>query len=329
MNRMPEGSPSVLIIRLDGIGDAVALTPLLAALHRREIPVDVVLSPANARIFAASAARATFTAQFDQRSGARANLAAIAAFGRELRARKYSHVLVASEDPAAYRLAGAVDAPVRVGFVHIWGKPLKNLWTRRLLTKRVHRSAGLDRHAPHECEVLFLLGAGLVEDAAPTRDVRELRPMLLERAPASNGCVALQVTDKWERLGINSQGVVETIERAARRGTPQLLAARRESAYARAIAAATGLSITYFDALEPWKEAIAGAAALVTPDSGALHVAGMVGTPTVGIFPNARNYALQVARWAPWAAPHHIVRAEGDWPSRAGDALAQLLAVRR
>ena len=31
---MPKGSPSVLIIRLDAIGDALALVPLLAALRR-------------------------------------------------------------------------------------------------------------------------------------------------------------------------------------------------------------------------------------------------------------------------------------------------------
>ncbi|HKE36665.1 MAG TPA: hypothetical protein VKB39_04495, partial [Candidatus Baltobacteraceae bacterium] len=61
------------------------------------------------------------------------------------------------------------------------------------------------------------------------------------------------------------------------------------------------------------------------PDSGALHVAGFVGTPVVAIFPPERNYRLQVARWAPWAAPHRIVRADADWSARAADALAQLL----
>jgi ADP-heptose:LPS heptosyltransferase len=71
--------------------------------------------------------------------------------------------------------------------------------------------------------------------------------------------------------------------------------------------------------------AIAAAPAIVTPDSGALHVAGVVGTPTVAVFPAVRNFALQVARWSPWASPHRVVRAAGDWPVRAGEALAQLL----
>jgi ADP-heptose:LPS heptosyltransferase len=63
----------------------------------------------------------------------------------------------------------------------------------------------------------------------------------------------------------------------------------------------------------------------VTPDCGALHVAGMVGTPVAAVFPPNRQFALQVARWAPWAAPHRIVRAGNEWPSRTADALAQLL----
>jgi ADP-heptose:LPS heptosyltransferase len=76
----------------------------------------------------------------------------------------------------------------------------------------------------------------------------------------------------------------------------------------------------------PWKDAIGAATAIVTLDSGALHVAGMVGTPVVAIFPSQRNYALQVARWAPWAAPHRIVRSDAGWPARASEALAYLLS---
>ena len=108
---MPEVSPSVLIIRLDAIGDAVALTPLLAALRRRAIAVDVVLSPANAGTFAPPAARRIVVADFDLRSSRRDTLDAIGRLGAELRAGAYSHVLVATEDPGGYRLAGAVRAP--------------------------------------------------------------------------------------------------------------------------------------------------------------------------------------------------------------------------
>jgi ADP-heptose:LPS heptosyltransferase len=326
---MPEVSPSVLIIRLDAIGDALALTPLLASLSRHAVPVDLVLCEANAGIFTARAARSIVTAAFEQRSSARSNLMAIERLGRELRQREYSHVFVATEDPGGYRLAGSVGAPVRLGFADPWGKPFKTLWSRRFLTGSIYRSAGLDPHAPHECEVLFRLGRALLGEESPTRDLAALRPLVLEREPAMGERIAVQITDKWERLGIASEQLVELLHRIAATSTPRLLAAAREVEYAERIARASGFSVDYFDELEPWKDAIAAATAIVTPDSGALHVAGMIGTPVVAVFPPVRDYALQVARWAPWAAPHHIVRADEDWPARADDALAQLRSVLR
>jgi ADP-heptose:LPS heptosyltransferase len=325
---MPKGSPSVLIIRLDAIGDALALTPLLAALRDRAIPVDVVLRPANAAAFAPGAVHKVVIADFELRSSARPNLAAIARLGDELRTREYSHVLVATEDPGGYRLAGAVAAPVRIGFADARGKPLKAVWSRRFLTRAIHRSAGLDPRAPHECEVLFRLGASLAGDERPTRDLARLRPIVLEREPPPDDRVAVQITDKWRRLGIELREVVELVGRIEAGGASQLLAASSESEYAEGVARATGRPIAYFDALEPWKAAIAAAPAIVTPDSGALHVAGMVGTPVVAVFPASQSYELQVARWAPWAAPHRIVRAGDGWPGRAGDALLQLAELR-
>jgi len=323
---MPEISPSVLIIRLDAIGDALALTPLLAAFRRHAFSVDVVLRRENAGIFSKSAARDIVTADFDLRSSARSNVSAIEKLGAELQSRAYSHVLVATEDPGGYRLAAAIGAPVRVGFVNAGGKPLKNLWARRLLTQAIARSAGLDTAGPHECQVLFELAAPLLGDERPARDAAELRPLVLEREPDPDERIAIQITDKWERLGIGFAEVVEMIRRAGGYGALHLLSAQREASYAQRIADASGLAVIFFATLEPWKHAIAAATAIITPDSGALHVAGMIGTPVVAVFPPRRDYALQVARWAPWAAPHRIIASRNGWPERATDALAQLLA---
>jgi ADP-heptose:LPS heptosyltransferase len=323
---MPPTSPSVLVIRLDAIGDALALVPLLAAFRERSIPTDVVLSRVNAPVFSTRAARDVIVAdEVRQRSSDPETLGAIGRLGERLSDRAYTHVLVATEDPAGYRLAGATQAPVRVGFTNLFGKPLKSLWSRRFVNERVYRSAGLDRRAPHECEVLFRLGAPLLGDAAPSRDPLVLRPLVLESEPAHDERVAVQISDKWDRLGIPFDSVVELIERLCAQRGLRLLASSAEGAYASRIEEATGMHVERFPALRPWKAAIAAASAIVTPDSGALHVAGFIGTPTLAIFPPSRNYRLQVARWSPWAAPHRIVRADVPWPQRAAEALAQLL----
>lgn len=323
-SNMPEPSPSVLVIRLDGIGDALALVPLLAALRDRAIPADVVLGAANAGVYSSRAARRCIVSPVAPRSGTAANLAQIERLGRTLAQNGYTHALVATEDPGGYRIARASGAAVRIGFSNGWGKPLKTLWSRAFLTQQVYRSAGLDPRAPHECEVLFRLGRALLGDEGPSRDPQRLRPLVLERDARSDGRVAMQITDKWQRLGIPPSRLVEMVRGLRERGSFGLIAAAREAAYAQSVAAAAGAPVQLFDSLDPWKEAIASASALVAPDSGALHVAGMVGTPAVAIFPPSRDFALQTARWAPWAAPHRIVAGDGNWPARVLDALAEL-----
>jgi len=321
---MALSSPSALVIRLDAIGDALALVPLLAALRDAAIPTDLVLRGANARIFSSRAARATYVAPFALRSNTRENLRSIAEFGAALAGNSYTHVLVATEDPGGYRLAKAIGAPERVGFGNGWGKPFKSLWVRSQVNHVVIRTAGLDREAPHECEVLFKLGSSLLGDAAPARDPARLRPLVIEHGVARGERIAFQVTDKWERLGIPFNEVVRAMHNVRELGNIRAIAPERESAYARRIEAASGIPIERFGELEPWKEAIAGAHVLVAPDSGALHVAGMVGTPTVAVFPSVRDFALQTARWTPWAAPARVIRAEGAWPDRVTEAFKEL-----
>ncbi|HEY6485452.1 MAG TPA: glycosyltransferase family 9 protein [Candidatus Cybelea sp.] len=322
---MPQVSPSVLIIRLDAIGDALALTPAIAALRRRAIPVDVVLRAANEHAFAPGAVRDVVVAAFELRSDAPANLREIERLGGELRERNYSHVLVATEDAGGYRLAAAVDAPVRIGFEDIGRKPFKALWSRRLLTRSIYRSARLTAATVHECETLFRLAAPLLDDAAPTRDLAQLRPLVLDAQPPADDRIAVQVTDKWERLGIGFEEVVELVRRLASAGELNLISSRNEPSYAQRLNEATGIAIEYFDDTATWKAAIAAAPAIVAPDSGALHVAGMVGTPIVAVFPDESLFTARVARWAPWAAPHRVVRARNGWTALATDALAQLL----
>lgn len=323
---MPQTSPSVLVIRLDAIGDALALTPLLAAFRDRAIPIDLVLRGVNARVFSSRAARAIYIAPFALRSSTAANRRAIAEFADRLRGNEYTHALVATEDPGGYRLAHASGAPERVGFSNGWGKPLKSLWVRAMVNHVLVRTAGLDPRAPHECEVLFQLGRDLLGDSAvPSRDPARLRPLILEHESTHSSRVAFQVSDKWERLGIPFNEVVDALALVSQSTPVHAIASERESAYAKRVAAATGEHVDIYGDLDPWKEAIAGAAALVAPDSGAVHLAGMVGTPTVAVFPRIARFDLQSSRWAPWAAPHRLLRADPGWPGLARDAVRALL----
>jgi len=323
---MPQTSPSVLVIRLDAIGDALALTPLLAGLQKRAIPVDIVLRAVNAEVFSPRAVRAAYVAPFVLRSSTAENRQAIAAFGARMRKNAYTHVLVATEDPGGYRLARAIAAPQRIGFVNGWGKPLKTLWARSMLTRAVVRSAGLDSKAPHESEVMWKLGESLVDGDSIVRDVATLRPLILDSDVPRGVHIAFQVSDKWERLGIDFAQVVDALQAASALGTVRAIAAASEGVYAQRIADAAHLRVERYASLRPWTAAIAGAAALVAPDSGAVHVAGMVGTPTVAVYPPIHDLDLQIARWSPWAAPYRSVSAQGAWSNEVALSLRELLA---
>lgn len=323
---MPQSSPPVLIIRLDGVGDALALAPLLAALRAGPVPVDLVLRPENAGIFSRLAARHVEVAPFALRSSSAANRRRIEAFAATLAGRNYAHVLVATEDSGGYRLARALDAPERVGFTNGWGKPFKTLWLHTMLTHALYRPAGLDSRGRHECEVLFELGRSLLGDAQPTTSLRELRPLLLEREPAHDERIAVQVTQKWQRFRIAANEVAALLQRLARDRTVHAIAPAHEAPFADAVATASGIPVERYDAAEPWKESIGGARALIAPDSGAIHVAGLLGTPTVALFAPQRHLDRQVARWHPWAAPYRVVTLERDWRQRAIVALDDLLA---
>ena len=323
---MAQSSPSVLIIRLDAIGDAVAVTPLLQALSHRGILADIVLRAENFDALTATATRERFMAPFALRSDTRENLAAIARFGSELAERAYTHVLVATEDPGGYRLAAATKAPTRIGFDNGWGKPLKTLWVRSLLTQTLHRTAGLDSNAPHECEALFALGRALLPATSPSKNPALLRPFVVDGDIAPDPRVALQITDKWERLGIAFEHVKQLARDLDDIAPLRAVASARESAYAVRWRERTGIEVELFEALPPWKTAIANARALVAPDSGAIHIAGMAGTPTVAIFSPGPAFELQVARWHPWAAPYRAIEATPDWHRSASTALTQLLS---
>ena len=318
-------SPSVLLIRLDAIGDALALTPLLAAFRSAGIPVDLVLRSGNRDAFSDLAARTRFIAPFAMRSMTAANKEAIRRFADgQVRSNGYTHVLVATEDPGGYYLARYLGARNRVGFVNGWGKPFKTLWLRTLLTRTLYRSAGLDPNAPHECEVLFQLGQDLIAESHATRDLSRLRPLILDRETERDGRVIFQVTDKWERLGIASSQVIDALRVAARARPLRAISSSAEARYADKIEERAGIEVERFDDISSWKAAIGSAAALIGPDSGAIHMAGMTGTPTVAVFPPVALFERQIARWAPWAAPYEIIKADESWPSRAVAAMKQL-----
>lgn len=306
-------SPSVLLVRLDAVGDALTLVPVIAALRRHNLRIGAVLRPANAQVFSQRALDRIHIANGDE-----------TALTAQIRGERYDAALIPTEKPEGYRLPYRARIPRRVGFENGWGKPLKTLWIRRMCTRTLFRTAGLDPRAPHECDVVFSLARALVGEFEPVRDARVLRQYVIDEEPPADERIAFQVTVKWERLGASLDDVAELARRIGERRAVRFIAAQQEAAYADAFTQSAGVRVERFETLVPWKNAVAAARAIVAPDSGAVHVAGMAGTPVVACF-SPEHFALQSRRWSPWAAPHRVLSMESSWPLVAADALEDLL----
>jgi ADP-heptose:LPS heptosyltransferase len=215
-------------------------------------------------------------------------------------AAEYDVALIASEEPEAYRLASGI--PQRVGFTTGWAKPLKSLWVRRKLTRQVKRAGTLRAERAHEAEFIFRLaaGLGLHSETTPTRDAARLRPLILTDPPSSGRDIVVQLGQKWAAIGLDHASAGTIVGVLAARGA-QLVVSPAEESYAALVSA--GAAFIVCRDLMKWKQVIGGARLVVTPDTGAAHLAGMLGIPVIDCFPNA-DAPAQIARWHPWAAPY-------------------------
>jgi ADP-heptose:LPS heptosyltransferase len=314
----------ILLVRLDGIGDALACTPLIAALKDAGHELGIALTTRNAAIFAHGAfswkhvlERREWPAHGHAPADVERTVTQAGRIGYDL-------ALVASEEPDAYRL-GRRCAKRTTGFVNGWEKPLKTLRLRRTLDRAMVRPASLARVREHEVETLFSLGAGLHREQAPTREIARLRPLVIEESASATSeikTIAVQLSPKWSVLGIEPPTLARIVRGLRSVARVRLLASGREGALARAVGEllqgdSDAIDATIFEGekgMQAWKRAIADAGVLIAPDSGAAHVAGMTGIPCVDVFSDGRYVRIQMQRWKPWASPSALLVGDRDAP---------------
>lgn len=221
-------------------------------------------------------------------------------------ARRYEVAIIPSEEPQAYTFAKLAGIPKRIGFFNGVEKPFKSLWARLQLTRGVVREASLPMHPEEEARTVFGLGAGLHDEPEPTKDAERLRPLLVDAPGGTEGSTLIQLTPKWLAQDRSEEQVAGWLRTFTDARPSIVIAAEAERDAVAQTAALAGVGVAYFQRLRPWVNAIGAAALLITPDTGAAHVAGMTGTPVVDVFEN-EDFQRYTARWAPWAAPMRLI----------------------
>jgi ADP-heptose:LPS heptosyltransferase len=309
----------VLLVRLDGIGDAAVCTPLVVALLDAGHEVGVALTTRNAGLFAPQAIAAEHVLErvpwpahgSTPESTARANA--------EIAALRYDVALIASEEPEAFLLAAPIRE--RVGFTTDWARPLKTLWVRSRTTRTVSRSQRMGGEDAHEAEVMYRLGAGLVGESEPPADRWRLRRALLAQPDTQvhdETNIIVHAGPKWLDAGVSRETLRAVLERLA--PYARVVAAPHEAAAVREL---TGIVPQTFPTLRAWVEALSRADLVVSVDTGAAHVAGMLCARVVDVFPDA-SFDAQVRRWRPWAAPYRAFRAS-EVSGGAGSAFIETI----
>lgn len=320
---------NVLLVRVDGIGDALVCTPLVAALRDAGHRVGVLLTTRNAEAFADGTFAHVHVVERIPWPAHGSTAATYASALAGARAARYDAALVASEEPEAYRFARESGAAARTGFTNGWEKPLKSLWTRAQLTQPLAREASAHRSRAHEVEAMFRLGTGLHAELEPTRDLRRLRPLVASERGVVDDVVVLQVAHKVHASAAGAREFRAIAGRVAHRYRTVVAASANDADLASELAAPHRLGVRIYERVGTWREALVRARAVVTPDGGAAHLAGMAGVPCVDLFRPGRAVAYDVRRWRPWAGPSRTVIANvaPDATAAAVDAaLATLLA---
>jgi len=315
----------ILLVRLDGVGDAALCIPALEGL-RRAFPgasFGAICSNTNASLFSDRVA-SIHVYNEDQ---------PVADLRDELFAQHYTRALIATEEVAGYKLGRLSGAPRRAGFWHGLEKPFKSLWQRSQLNVPVYRPAAWVASPQHEVTTLYRLAEALGARSPVPTAPQDLRTWLhVERSDAArpaDGALAFQITAKWLTGGwapTSLAQLVSTTVAASGYDRVVLLASTQDEGLAFSVKEQMPPSVARIDVLASlslprWLGALDCAVALVTPDTGAAHVAGMLGAGVIDLFDEA-DFDRLSQQWHPWAGSSRCLVKPG-WHSGLEEQLGR------
>ena len=310
------GSPRILLLRRDNIGDLVCTTPLIAAL-RAKLPqawLGALVTTYNAEVLAGTVAldEVYVYEKLKHRSGGLfAHLRTRLAQMSLLRGQKLDCVLVPAPSPQSLKLA------------------------RSLKPGQVIAAPAAVPAAQHEVERSFAVGKafGVTDNPGPMQVFPDPEKSAeLRRRLGDGPFVAVHISARRPAQRWPLERYAELITRVSKAQKVMLLwspGARDDprhpgddeaaAAILRAVKDASVTPVATPD-LKTLIAALSLAERVICPDGGAMHLAAALGKPVVALFGDS-----PVERWRPWGAPHRVV--QPDSRDLADLALEPVLAA--
>lgn len=326
----------VLILRTDHLGDLLLSTPLIRAL-RSALPgrhFTLVASPANAGALQGWDALNEII-EFDPGWP----LAQRWRFGRELGRQRWDLCLVLSPRTPSYLLGWLSGAPIRAGIVYsrrIAARLLSPWWLTHPVVVGVDELLAKREAVPHEVKQLAQLAdiLGLPHsEPGPleyplNQDNLDWADAWLQQQVCDCGCdvsgplIGIHGAGKWWSAGWTDAHFFDLIH-TIQTDDPRFVSVPNarvlvtfgpgdrelEQAVLQRLQAIPHPQILLPGSLSVprWAALLSRCDAVISPDTGSLHLAAAVERPVVAMY-EADSFLHCSTQWAPWHVPHAIVR---------------------
>lgn len=318
---------NVLILRTDHLGDLLMSTPLIRKL-RTALPgrrFTLVASPANA-----SALEGWDAIDEILLYDARWPLAKKRGFLHDLRLTQWDLCLTLSPRTVSYILGRLSGAPVRAGLVYsrrVLVRLLSPLWLTHTVVSKVDELVEAGEKVPHEVlqleEVARVLGLpadppGRLEIPLHPDALTWAQEWLAAQGSPASGIVGIHGAFKWLSNGWTTPdflSLVRTVRDLP--GVQKVLLTFGPGDRNLQVEVAEALSREPDPALllpgqlpvSRWAALFSRCDAIISPDTGSLHLAVALGRPVVAVY-ETRKFAHCSSQWAPWQVRSAIVRRE-------------------
>ena len=319
----------ILVIRTDHIGDLILSTPFLKAL-RKSAPaakITALLPSYTSQVLAGESFVDTIITYPDRDK-------LTSSFYDELKGLNADIAIALAPRTITYKLAYASGAPCRAGYFYT-SRPLtaimcKMLYLTHSMSFNINKELALGHPIMHEVQQLGELAKAMgmaYEDDSLTLTLspeeesatNELRRNW--KAPV----VVLQLHNNWLNLGwtinnlvrlvggliMHAQGGEVIITYGA--AESKLAADLREALLQAAPSSNTEASRVHLNGnadFRQWACLFNSADYVVTPDTGAVHLAAALKKPVVAVY-EPQTATLCTQQWAPWQVPHRsIIKSE-------------------